>query len=115
MNAQDIQELIEQGLPGARVQVEGADGVHFVATVVSDAFRGKLPLARRIMVDPTPGTRLGAEIRALALGALPAEDASARPAGAWARQKIVVEGGRPLRGDVRLCGGKNAGPRIRSA
>ncbi|HET7656155.1 MAG TPA: BolA/IbaG family iron-sulfur metabolism protein [Luteimonas sp.] len=82
MNAQDIQELIEQGLPGARVQVEGADGVHFEATVVSDAFRGKLPLARHRMVYATLGTRLGGEIHALALKTLTPEEASARPAGA---------------------------------
>ena len=50
MNAQDIQQLIEQGLPGATVRVEGPDGVHFEATVVSEAFRGKLPLARHRMV-----------------------------------------------------------------
>ena len=70
MNAQDIQKLIEQGLPGATVRVEGPDGVHFEATVVSEAFRGKLPLARHRMVHATLGTRMGGEIHALALKTL---------------------------------------------
>ena len=45
-----IRDLIQQGLPGARVEVSGDDGVHFEALVVSEAFAGKLPLARHRMV-----------------------------------------------------------------
>ena len=70
MNPESIQQLIEQGLPGARVEVRGDDGVHFEATVVSEAFRGKLPLARHRMVYATLGTRMGGEIHALALKTL---------------------------------------------
>ncbi len=70
MNAANIQTLIEQGLPGAQVQVQGADGVHFEATVVSDAFQGKLPLARHRLVYATLGDRMGGEIHALALKTL---------------------------------------------
>ena len=77
MNAQDIQELIEQGLPGAEVRVEGPDGVHFEATVVSEAFRGKLPLARHRLVYATLGERMGGEIHALALKTLTPDEASA--------------------------------------
>ena len=47
MDAETIRKLIESGLPGARADVQGDDGVHFEATVVADAFRGKLPLALR--------------------------------------------------------------------
>ncbi|TAK40171.1 MAG: BolA/IbaG family iron-sulfur metabolism protein [Lysobacteraceae bacterium] len=80
MNAQDIQDLIERGLPGAKVQVEGPDGVHFEATVVSEAFRGKLPLARHRLVYATLGERMGGEIHALALKTLtPDEHASQQP------------------------------------
>lgn len=75
MNAASIQSLIEQGLPDARVRVEGADGVHFEATVVSDAFRGKLPLARHRLVYATLGERMGGEIHALALKTLTPEEA----------------------------------------
>jgi acid stress-induced BolA-like protein IbaG/YrbA len=77
MNADTLQQLIEQGLPGARVRVSGEDGVHFEATVVSDAFRGKLPLARHRMVYATLGERMGGEIHALALKTLTPDEAGA--------------------------------------
>ena len=70
MNAETIQRLIEAGLPGARAQVNGEDGVHFEAVVVSEAFAGKLPLARHRMVYATLGERMGGEIHALALRTL---------------------------------------------
>ena len=74
MNPQTIQTLNEQGLPGATAQVQGDDGVHFEATVVCEAFAGKLPLARHRMVYATLGERMGGEIHALALKTLtPAE------------------------------------------
>jgi acid stress-induced BolA-like protein IbaG/YrbA len=75
MNAQQIQALIEAGLPGARAQVAGDDGVHFDAVVVAEAFRGKLPLARHRMVYATLGERMGGEIHALALRTLTPEEA----------------------------------------
>ena len=75
MNALQIQQLIEAGLPGARARVEGADGVHFEAVVVAEAFRGKLPLARHRMVYVTLGERMGGEIHALALRTLTPEEA----------------------------------------
>ena len=74
MNPQIIQELIESGLPGARAQVRGDDGVHFEATVVSEAFRGKMPLARHRLVYATLGDRMGGEIHALALRTLTPEE-----------------------------------------
>ena len=75
MNADFVRQLIETGLPGARVHVEGADGVHFEATVVSSAFAGKLPLARHRLVYATLGERMGGEIHALALRTLTPEEA----------------------------------------
>ncbi|MDH5824005.1 BolA/IbaG family iron-sulfur metabolism protein [Luteimonas sp. RD2P54] len=76
MDAHAIRQLIEQGMPGARVEVQGEDGVHFEALVVSEDFAGKLPLARHRMVYATLGTLMGAEIHALALRTLtPAEHA----------------------------------------
>ena len=67
MDADIIQKLIETGLPGAKAQVQGDDGVHFEATVVSEAFRGKLPLARHRLVYATLGDLMGGAIHALAL------------------------------------------------
>ena len=77
MNADTIRHLIEQGLPGAQASVQGEDGVHFEATVVSEAFRGKLPLARHRMVYATLGERMGGEIHALALKTMTPDEAGA--------------------------------------
>ena len=76
MDADTIRGLIEQGLPDARVTVQGEDGVHFEALVVSEAFRGKLPLARHRMVYATLGDRMDTgEIHALALRTLTPDQA----------------------------------------
>ena len=77
MDAETIQNLIEAGLPGARAQVSGDDGVHFEATVVCEAFAGKLPLARHRMVNSTLGALMGREIHALQLKTLTPEEAAA--------------------------------------
>ncbi len=76
MTPETIQNLIEAGLPGAQVRVQGDDGVHFEATVVSEAFRGKLPLARHRMVYNTLGELMGGAIHALALRTLTPEEAN---------------------------------------
>lgn len=77
MDAETIRELIETGLPGARAEVQGADGVHFEATVVSEAFRGKLPLARHRLVYATLGELMGGAIHALQLKTVTPEEAGA--------------------------------------
>ncbi len=74
MDPGTIRQLIEQGLPGAQVAVQGDDGVHFEALVVSDAFRGKLPLARHRLVYATLGELMGNQIHALALRTLTPEE-----------------------------------------
>jgi acid stress-induced BolA-like protein IbaG/YrbA len=76
MTPETIRELIETGLPGATARVQGDDGVHFEATVVAEAFRGKLPLARHRMVYATLGARMGGEIHALALRTLTPDEAA---------------------------------------
>ncbi len=76
MNADLIRQLIEAGLPGANAQVQGDDGVHFEATVVCDAFAGKLPLARHRMVYATLGGRMGGEIHALQLRTMTSGEAA---------------------------------------
>ena len=77
MNADTIRQLIESGLPGARAEVQGDDGVHFEATVVCAAFAGKLPLARHRMVNATLGALMGREIHALQLKTRTPEEAAA--------------------------------------
>ena len=77
MDAEIIQKLIETGLPGAKAQVQGDDGVHFEATVVSEAFRGKLPLARHRLVYATLGDLMGGAIHALQLRTQTPDEAGA--------------------------------------
>ena len=74
MNTETIKNLIEQGLPGAKADVQGADGVHFEAVVVAEAFAGKLPLARHRLVYATLGDLMGGEIHALSLKTLTPEE-----------------------------------------
>ena len=76
MDAEIIQKLIETGLPGAKAQVQGDDGVHFEATVVSEAFRGKLPLARHRLVYATLGELMGGAIHALQLKTVTPDEAA---------------------------------------
>jgi acid stress-induced BolA-like protein IbaG/YrbA len=78
MDAASIQAMIEAGLPGAKANVQGDDGVHFEAEVVSAQFAGKLPLARHRLVYATLGDLMGGAIHALALKTLTPEEAAAR-------------------------------------
>ena len=77
MNAQQIQDLILAGMPGANAQVTGEDGVHFEAVVIAEAFQGKMPLARHRMVYATLGSLMGGEIHALAMRTLTPQEAQA--------------------------------------
>jgi acid stress-induced BolA-like protein IbaG/YrbA len=77
MNADSIRQMIETGLPGAQADVHGPDGVHFEATVVCEAFAGKLPLARHRMVYATLGEKMGGEIHALQLRTVTPAEAAA--------------------------------------
>jgi acid stress-induced BolA-like protein IbaG/YrbA len=70
MDTSTVQDLIRQGMPGAKVEVRGPDGVHFEALVISVAFAGKLPLARHRMVYATLGELMGGAIHALSLRTL---------------------------------------------
>ena len=67
MDAETIRNLIQAGLPGAHVDVQGDDGVHFHATVISSAFDGKPLIARHRLVYATLGASLGGAIHALQL------------------------------------------------
>jgi acid stress-induced BolA-like protein IbaG/YrbA len=68
MRAEEIRRLIEAGLPGATVMVQGDDGQHFDALVVSPEFEGKTMIKQHQMVYSTLGNRMGTgEIHALGL------------------------------------------------
>lgn len=70
MEKQQIAAMIQEGLPGASVEVRGDDGVHFEALVVTPDFQGKPTLARHRMVYATLGELMGREIHALSLSTL---------------------------------------------
>ena len=65
-----------QGKRRGEAVLQGDDGVHFEATVVAEAFRGKLPLARHRMVYATLGELMGGAIHALALKTVTPDEAA---------------------------------------
>jgi len=67
MDTTSIEQMIQAGLPDARVTVTGDDGVHFEAHVVSSSFSGKTTLQRHRLVYATLGKLMGNEIHALGL------------------------------------------------
>ncbi len=69
MQPDDIKQMIERGLPGARVLVTG-DGHHFEAEVISSEFVGKSTLQQHQIVYHTLGGKMGNEIHALSLRTL---------------------------------------------
>lgn len=66
MQANELKQLIEAGLPGCQVQIQGA-GDHFEAIVVSDMFEGKNPVQRHQIGYDILGDRMQGEIHVLAL------------------------------------------------
>jgi acid stress-induced BolA-like protein IbaG/YrbA len=70
---EQVKDYIAGGLACQHVEVEG-DGQHFFATIVSDSFEGKRPIARHQLVYAALGDRMRAEIHALSMKTLtPAE------------------------------------------
>jgi stress-induced morphogen len=69
MNADEIEALICEGIPGARVIIEDlrGDGDHYAAHVISAAFKGKSRLQQHQMVYQALGGRMGNALHALAL------------------------------------------------
>lgn len=67
MTKEQIQALIQAGLPDAQVTVSGDDGQHFEAEVVSAQFAGKMPVAQHRLVYAALGDKMGREIHALKL------------------------------------------------
>jgi len=59
MTKEEIQALIQAGLPDAKVTVRGDDGQHFEAEIVSAAFAGKTPVQQHRMVYATLGDKMG--------------------------------------------------------
>jgi acid stress-induced BolA-like protein IbaG/YrbA len=72
MDPKEIQGMIEQGLPGAMVEVRDTTGGgdHFEALVVSEAFEGKSPVERHQVVYKALGDAMRVRVHALSLRTL---------------------------------------------
>jgi stress-induced morphogen len=66
-SAEQIKQRIEGAIPDSSAEVEGADGVHFQAVVVSPAFAGISRVAQHRMVMDVFAGELGGSIHAMAL------------------------------------------------
>ena len=69
MAAEEIERLICDSLPDARVNIEDlrGDGDHYAAHVVSEAFRGKSRVQQHQLVYKALRGRMGENLHALAL------------------------------------------------
>jgi stress-induced morphogen len=69
MNVGEIEQMIKQALPDAKVTIEdlAGDGDHYAAYVVSEEFRGKSRVQQHQMVYRALQGRMGNELHALAL------------------------------------------------
>jgi acid stress-induced BolA-like protein IbaG/YrbA len=74
MTADEVTQLIQAGLPDARVRVRTDDDTHFEAVVISAQFEGRRPIQRHQLVYAGLGPRMGREVHALSIQAFtPAE------------------------------------------
>ncbi|WP_296575811.1 BolA family protein [Phreatobacter sp.] len=69
MAAADIERMIKEALPDARVEIKdlAGDGDHYAATVVSEAFRGKSRVQQHQLVYAALKGKMGGTLHALAL------------------------------------------------
>ena len=67
MRPEDIKAIITAGIPDSYVEVEGDDGTHFTAVIVSSEFDGKSMVQQHQRVYSALGTRMGNEIHALSM------------------------------------------------
>ena len=78
MEASEIERLIKDGIPDARVTIEDlrGDGDHYAAYVESSAFVGKSRVQQHQMVYQALQGRMGGELHALALQTSVPKDAA---------------------------------------
>jgi stress-induced morphogen len=69
MKATEIEELILQTFPNAKVTIEDlrGDGDHYAAQIIAEEFRGKSRVQQHQMIYNAMGGRVGKELHALAL------------------------------------------------
>lgn len=69
MDARDIERLIKEGIPDAKVTIRdlAGDGDHYAAEVVAESFRGKTRVQQHQMVYEALKGNMGGVLHALAL------------------------------------------------
>jgi stress-induced morphogen len=69
MEARDIEKLIRDGIPDAKVTIRdlAGDGDHYAAEVVAESFRGKSRVQQHQMVYDALKGNMGGVLHALAL------------------------------------------------
>lgn len=67
MQCDDIKQLIVAGIPGSEVEIEGDDGTHFGAIIVSEEFEGKSMVQQHQIVYKALGDKMGTDIHALSI------------------------------------------------
>ncbi len=77
MDAAEIERLIRDGIPGARVTIEDlrGDGDHYAAHVTAASFKGKTRVQQHQMVYQALRGRMGDVLHALALQTAVPDDA----------------------------------------
>lgn len=69
MDARDIEQMIREGIPDARVTIRdlAGDGDHYAAEVVAESFRGMSRVQQHQMVYKALQGKMGGVLHALAL------------------------------------------------
>ena len=69
MTKENIEELIKQSIPDAKVNIEDlqGDGDHYSATIISKQFKGKTKIQQHQMVYESLKGKMGGQLHALML------------------------------------------------
>lgn len=67
MQREDIKQLIQSGIPDSHIEIEGDDGTHFDAIIVSDVFAGLSMVKQHQIVYKALGEKMGTDIHALSI------------------------------------------------
>ncbi|MCP5246419.1 MAG: BolA/IbaG family iron-sulfur metabolism protein [Burkholderiales bacterium] len=78
ITADTIKQHIESSLPCELVRIEGDDGYHFQAIIVSPEFRGKRTIQQHQLVYQALGDKMKQDIHALSMKTYTPEEWTAR-------------------------------------
>jgi len=81
ITSQQIEAWIQAELPCEYIRVEGDDGQHFQAVIVSSKFNGLMRVAQHQLVYRALGTRMHNDIHALSMQTMTPEQWQAKQTG----------------------------------